>query len=57
LNGEIAKALDNQDIASRLRAAGVEPKLFPPAEVTALLEAEIEQWARIIKSANIQIRN
>ena len=56
LNGEIAKALHNEDTANRLRAAGVEPKLSPPAEVTALLEAEIEQWTRIIKSANIQIR-
>jgi tripartite-type tricarboxylate transporter receptor subunit TctC len=56
LNGEIAKALHNEDIANRLRAAGVEPKLFAPAEITALLEAEIEQWARIIKSANIQVR-
>jgi tripartite-type tricarboxylate transporter receptor subunit TctC len=56
LNGEIAKALDNEDIANKLRAAGVEPKLFPPAEVTALLEAKIEQWARIIKSVDIQIR-
>jgi tripartite-type tricarboxylate transporter receptor subunit TctC len=56
LNGEIARALHNEDIANKLRAAGVEPRLFPPAEVTALLEAEIEQWARIIKSVNIQIR-
>jgi tripartite-type tricarboxylate transporter receptor subunit TctC len=56
LNGELAKALRNEDVANKLRAAGVEPKLSPPAEVTALLEAEIEQWARIIKSANIQIR-
>jgi tripartite-type tricarboxylate transporter receptor subunit TctC len=56
LNGEIARALHNDDIANKLRAAGVEPRLFPPAEVTALLEAEIEQWARIIKSVNIQIR-
>ena len=56
LNGEIAKALRNEDIANRLRAAGVEPKLTSPAEVAGLLEVEIEQWARIIKSANIQIR-
>jgi tripartite-type tricarboxylate transporter receptor subunit TctC len=56
LNGELAKALRNEDVANKLRAAGVEPKLSSPAEVTALLEAEIEQWARIIKSANIQIR-
>jgi tripartite-type tricarboxylate transporter receptor subunit TctC len=56
LNGEIAKALHNEEIANKLRAAGVEPKLFPPAEVTALLEAKIDQWARIIKSLDIQIR-
>jgi tripartite-type tricarboxylate transporter receptor subunit TctC len=56
LNAEIATALHKEDIANRLRAAGVEPKLFAPAEITALLEAEIDQWARIIKSVNIQVR-
>jgi tripartite-type tricarboxylate transporter receptor subunit TctC len=56
LNSEIAKALHNEDIAKKLRAAGVEPKLFQPAELTALLEAEIEQWAQIINSANLQVR-
>jgi tripartite-type tricarboxylate transporter receptor subunit TctC len=57
LNAEIAKALRNEDVANKLRAAGVEPKLSPPAELTALLTAEIEQWAQIIKSANIQMRD
>jgi tripartite-type tricarboxylate transporter receptor subunit TctC len=56
LTGEIAKALRNEDIANKLRTAGVEPKLYQPAEITALLEAEIEQWAQIIKSANVQVR-
>jgi tripartite-type tricarboxylate transporter receptor subunit TctC len=53
---EIAKALRREEVREKLRAAGVEPKLSTPAEVTALLEAEIDQWARIIKAANIQVR-
>jgi len=56
LYAEITKALRREEVGEKLRAAGVEPKLFAPAEVTALLEAEIDQWAQTIKSANIQVR-
>jgi tripartite-type tricarboxylate transporter receptor subunit TctC len=49
-------AVASRVIQEKLRAAGVEPKLSTPADVMQLLEAEIDQWARIIKSANIQIR-
>lgn len=57
LQGEIAKALRHEMVQEKLRAAGVEPKLATPVEVTALLEAEIAQWARVIKAADIQIRD
>jgi tripartite-type tricarboxylate transporter receptor subunit TctC len=57
LYGEIAKALRNEEVAEKFRAAGVEPKLLTPDEVTASLEAGIDQWARVIKSANIEVRD
>jgi tripartite-type tricarboxylate transporter receptor subunit TctC len=56
LYAEIGKALRSEEVGVKLRAAGVEPKLSAPADVTQLLEAEIDQWARIIKSANIDAR-
>jgi tripartite-type tricarboxylate transporter receptor subunit TctC len=56
LYAEIGKALRSEKVRVKLRAAGVEPKLSTPADVTQLLEAEIEHWARIIKSANIEAR-
>ena len=56
LYAEIAKALEKHEVRDKFRAAGVEPKLAPPAEVTAVLEAEIDQWARIITAAHIQVR-
>jgi tripartite-type tricarboxylate transporter receptor subunit TctC len=56
LYAEIGKALRSEEVRVKLLAAGVEPKLSTPADVTQLLEAEIEHWARIIKSANIEAR-
>jgi tripartite-type tricarboxylate transporter receptor subunit TctC len=56
LYAEIARALEHGEVRDKFRAAGVEPKLATLAEVTALLEAEIDQWARIIEAAHIQAR-
>ena len=56
LYGGIAKAIENGAIRDKFRGAGVEPKLWAPADVTALLEGEIDQWARIIAAAHIQAR-
>jgi tripartite-type tricarboxylate transporter receptor subunit TctC len=56
LYAAIGKALRSEEVRMKLRVAGVDPKLSTPADVTQLLEAEIEHWARIIKSANIEAR-
>jgi tripartite-type tricarboxylate transporter receptor subunit TctC len=56
LHSEIGAALRSEEVSQKLRSAGVEPRLSAPEEVTHLLVAEIDQWARIIRSAGIQIR-
>ena len=56
LHSEVGAALHSEEVSQKLRSAGVEPRLSAPEEVTHLLAAEIDQWARIIGSAGIQIR-
>jgi tripartite-type tricarboxylate transporter receptor subunit TctC len=56
LHSEIGAALRSEQVSQKLRAAGVEPPLSAPQAITHLLVAEIDQWARIIRSAGIEIR-
>lgn len=56
LYDEIDKALGDKMVRDKLRAAGVEPRLSTPDAVTAVLKTEIDQWAGIIKAANIEPR-
>ena len=55
LHGEIKRALDDETVKQRLRAAGVEPGIGRPADVTRMLQARIPQWADVIKSAGIKV--
>ena len=51
---EIKRALDEEVVQKKFRAAGVEPKLGTPSEVTKLLESQIMRWADVIRSAGIK---
>src|SRR6185369_16917302 len=42
---EVKRALDDASVYQRLRAAGVDPKIGTPADVTRLLERRIPEWA------------
>jgi tripartite-type tricarboxylate transporter receptor subunit TctC len=55
IHEELKHALDLDDVQKKLRAAGVEPKIGTPEDVTALLQAKIPQWSDVIKSAGIKI--
>ncbi len=55
LHNEIKRALDDSTVQQKIRAAGVEPRIGTPAEVTKMLETKIPQWADVIKSAGITI--
>jgi tripartite-type tricarboxylate transporter receptor subunit TctC len=51
---EIKRALDEEVVQRKFRAAGVEPKLGTPSEVTKLLESQIMRWADVIRSGGIK---
>ncbi len=55
LHGEIKRALENENVQQKLRAAGVMPKIGAPEEITKMLQWRIPQWADVINSAGIKI--
>jgi tripartite-type tricarboxylate transporter receptor subunit TctC len=52
---EIKRALDEEVVQKKFRAAGVEPQLGMPSEVTKLLESQIMRWADVIRNGGIKI--
>jgi tripartite-type tricarboxylate transporter receptor subunit TctC len=55
LYGEIKDALKDDEVAKKLRVAGLEPKLMVSEQVTAMLRAQIARWAEVVKAANIKV--
>lgn len=55
LGTEIRKALDDETVQQKLRAAGVQPGYRPPDAATQMLELRIPQWGDVINSAGIRI--
>ncbi len=54
VNRAVRKALQNEDVRSRLMASGAEPSPNSPAELAALLRSDAEKWGRVVKSKQIQ---
>jgi tripartite-type tricarboxylate transporter receptor subunit TctC len=52
---QIKRALDDDVVRRKLRAAGVEPRMGTPSDVTRLLETQIARWADVIGSAGIKL--
>ena len=55
LNAEINAIFRMPDVLQKLHAAGFEPVGGTPEQFAAMISAEQEKWAPIIKSANIKI--
>ena len=55
VHNQIGRALEDEAVQQKLRAAGVTPKIGAPEEVTKMLEWRIPEWADVIKSAGIRI--
>lgn len=53
LNGEIIKILRVPEVREWFLGAGLEPIGNSPAEFAALIEAETQKWAKVIKAAHI----
>jgi tripartite-type tricarboxylate transporter receptor subunit TctC len=54
LQSEIVKAVHQPQVESRLALDGTEPIASTPPAFGAHLKAEREQWARVVKQANIR---
>jgi tripartite-type tricarboxylate transporter receptor subunit TctC len=54
LQAEVAQALKAPEVKDRLAADGAEPVGSTPAELAALIKADLEKWAKIARAANIQ---
>lgn len=54
LHGEIVKAVQRPDVASRLALDGTEGVASSPREFAAFLKSERDQWARVAKSADVR---
>ena len=55
LRAEIVKAVNAPDLRERFSALAVEPRTTTPEEFRALLETDVQRWARIVKGAGIKI--
>jgi tripartite-type tricarboxylate transporter receptor subunit TctC len=54
LNREVLKAMAAEDVKSRFAELGAEPAASTRDEFNEFLKAEVAQWSRIVKQANIQ---
>jgi tripartite-type tricarboxylate transporter receptor subunit TctC len=54
LSSEMIKAINDPEIKAKLAAQGIEPSGITPSELAAFQKAEIDKWARVIKTANIK---
>jgi tripartite-type tricarboxylate transporter receptor subunit TctC len=54
LQNEIARALDNPGVRTKLAALGAEPIANSPADFAAMIKSETAKWSKIVKDANIK---
>ena len=53
LQQQIAAILRLPDVAERMAALGIEPVGSTPAQLAAVLRADVEKWTAVAKSANV----
>ena len=54
LQQQIAAILRLPDVAERMAALGIEPVGSTPAQLAAVLRADVEKWTAVAKSANVK---
>ncbi len=55
LQAEVARALDQKDVADRLAAVGCEPFKGTSAQLSALVRADLVKWARVVKDTGATV--
>jgi tripartite-type tricarboxylate transporter receptor subunit TctC len=56
LNRDIVKAITAPDSRNRLTAVGFDPITNTPEQFSALIKAEVLRWGKVIRGANIRIK-
>jgi tripartite-type tricarboxylate transporter receptor subunit TctC len=51
ISGDIASAIRSSDLTGRMKQLGMEPVGSTPEEFDALIRAEMEKWARVVKAS------
>lgn len=54
IHREVAKVLEDSELRERFKGWGLDIIGNTPAEFTSFLRRDVDQWARVIKSANIK---
>ncbi|QBK03758.1 tripartite tricarboxylate transporter substrate binding protein [Hylemonella gracilis] len=54
VNRAVRNALQKEAVRSKLAASGAEPGANSPAELAALLRADTDKWARVVKAKQIK---
>jgi tripartite-type tricarboxylate transporter receptor subunit TctC len=55
LYGAVAAALAKEAVQANLARQGLPVALKTPAEMAAMLPAEVEKWAAVIKTAHVMV--
>ena len=54
LNREVATAVGNPEVNSKLVAGGIDPETLTPEQLGAKIRAETERWGKVVKAAGIK---
>jgi tripartite-type tricarboxylate transporter receptor subunit TctC len=57
LSGEFGKVMATAEMKERLLLAELDPMISTPEQFAAMIQAETEKYARIIRTANIKLEN
>jgi len=55
LSNAVLASLNAQEVKDRLFASGVEVRTSTPQEFTALIESEIQKWAKVVKASGAKV--
>jgi tripartite-type tricarboxylate transporter receptor subunit TctC len=55
LNADTVRGMNQPDVRERLAGQGLFVKTGTPAELAALMQAEIAKWSKVVKAANLRL--
>ena len=54
LNTELARVMKQTDVKERMAGQGLSVKTGSPSDMSALMQAEIAKWTKVVKTAGIK---